>query len=74
MTPQQIETYVDAVAAATGLPLRAEHRPGVLHYFALAASLAELVNGLELTVADEPAEVFTPIAPELRPARGGAQQ
>jgi Protein of unknown function (DUF4089) len=73
MTPAQIEAFVDATAAAIGLPLDAEHRPGVLHYFALAASLAELVNGLPLGVADDPAEVFTPIAPRAV-SRGGAQQ
>jgi Protein of unknown function (DUF4089) len=64
MTPAQIEAYVDAAATALQLPLAPEHRPGVLHYFALAASLAELVNGLPLGTADEPAEVFTPIAPD----------
>jgi len=74
MTPQQIEAYVDATAATLGLPLHAGHRPGVLHYFALAAAMAELVNGLSLTAADEPAEVFTPIAAKDLTARGGAQQ
>lgn len=74
MTPSQIETYVDAAAAALDLPLDPEHRPGVLHYFALAAKLAESVNGLPLAVTDEPAEVFTPIAPAANARRGGAQQ
>ena len=74
MTPQQIEACVDATAAALGLPLREEHRPGVLHYFTLAAAMAELLNGLALGVADEPAEVFVPIAPEARPAHRAAQQ
>ena len=44
MTPEAIEVYVDAAAAALELPLAAAHRPGVLRYFALAASMAELVN------------------------------
>lgn len=57
------ETYVDATAALLALPLAAEHRPGVLRYFALAAEMAELVNGLPLGTHDEPAEAFTPIAP-----------
>jgi len=74
MTPQQTEAYVDAAAAALGLPLQAEHRPGVLRYFALAAAMAELVDALALTVADEPAEVFTPIAPATGAGRGMAQQ
>ena len=74
MTEQEIEAYVDASAAALGLPLRADHRPGVLRYFALAAQMAELVHGLPLTTADEPAETFVPIAPPTPPDRGGAQQ
>jgi hypothetical protein len=74
MTPTQIEAYVDATATTLQLPLDAAHRPGVLHYFALAAAMAELVNGLSLTVADEPAEAFTPIAPGGRSAHGAAQQ
>jgi hypothetical protein len=65
MNAQQTEAYVDATAAALGLPLDAQHRPGVLHYFALAAAMAELVNGLPLGTADEPAEVFVPIEPQL---------
>jgi hypothetical protein len=74
MNAQQIEAYVDATAAALGLPLDAQHRPGVLHYFALAAAMAELVNGLPLGVADEPAEAFVPIEPQPPSARGRAQQ
>ncbi|RZI94729.1 MAG: DUF4089 domain-containing protein [Rubrivivax sp.] len=58
------EAYVDAVAAALELPLAPEHRPDVLRYFRLAAEMAELVNGLSLTVHDDPAEAFMPIAPE----------
>ena len=65
MTPAQIEAYVDAASAALQLPLSAEHRPGVLHYFALAASLAELLDAHPLGVDDEPAEAFVPIAPGL---------
>lgn len=57
------EAYVDATAALLVLPLAAEHRPGVLRYFALAAEMAELVNGLPLDTHDEPAEAFAPIAP-----------
>jgi hypothetical protein len=60
----QIEAYVDAAAAAIALPLAPEHRPGVLRYFTLAAGLAELVNGLPLGPADEPAGAFLPIEPE----------
>jgi hypothetical protein len=57
------EHYVDTTAALLGLPLAPEHRPGVLRYFALAAEMAELVNGLPLGRLDEPAEAFVPISP-----------
>jgi hypothetical protein len=63
MTPAQTETYVDAAAAALQLPLATEHRPGVLNYVALAASMAELVGAHPLAIADDPAEAFVPISP-----------
>jgi hypothetical protein len=64
MTPAQIEAYVDAAAAALDLPLSGEHRPGVLHYFALAAQMAELVGAHPLDLSDEPAEAFVPVSPK----------
>ena len=67
MTPQEIEACVDATAAALKLPLSPAHRPGVLHYFALAASMAELVNAHPLELTDEPAPVFVPVAPPVPP-------
>ena len=63
MTPAQIEAYVDAAAAALQLPLSPEHRPGVLHYFALAAGMAELVAARPLAITDDPAEAFVPVSP-----------
>ncbi len=63
MTAAQIEAYVDAAAAALQLPLSAEHRPGVLHYFALAASMAELLAAQPLAITDDPAEAFVPVPP-----------
>ena len=58
------EAYVDAAAAALGLPIGAQHRPGTVHYFELAAAMAELVLSLPLDIDDEPAPVFVPIAPD----------
>ncbi len=55
--------YVNAAAAALGLKISAEQRPGVLQYFALAASMAELVQGLPLHLHDEPAGAFHPVPP-----------
>jgi hypothetical protein len=68
MTPPEIEAYVDAAAAALKLPLSPPHRPGVLHYFALAASMAELIAAHPLAIEDEPAEAFVPISPDAHSA------
>ncbi len=62
-TPAQLEAQVDATAALIGLPLAAAHRPGVLHYFAIAAAMAELVLAQPLTPDDEPAALFVPVEP-----------
>ena len=66
---RHIEAYVDAVAAALDLPIAAEHRPGVLRYFELAAGLAAVVAAVPLTVADDPAPSFVPIGPDDLPDR-----
>lgn len=63
LSAAQIEAAVDAQAAVLGLQLAPEHRPGVLQYYALAAGMAELVQGLPLGPHDEPAPVFTPVSP-----------
>jgi hypothetical protein len=55
--------YIDAAAATLGLKIAAEHRPGVLQFFALAANMAELVQGLALEPHDESGNVFQPVPP-----------
>jgi hypothetical protein len=55
--------YVDAAAATLGLKIAAEYRPGVLQFFALAASMAELLQGLPLQPHDESGNVFHPVSP-----------
>ncbi len=55
--------YIDAAAATLGLKIAAEHRPGVLQFFGLAAGLATLVQGLPLEPHDESGNVFRPVAP-----------
>jgi len=60
MTPDEIEAYVDAAAAALKLPIAPEHRDGVLRYFALAAGFAEQVDAVVLSAHDEPAVNFVP--------------
>ena len=56
---------IDAAAATLGLKITAEQRPGVTRFFGLAADMAALVNGLPLTPADEPGNVFQPVSPDL---------
>lgn len=57
--------YIDAAAATLGLKITTEQRPGVTRFFALAADMAALVNGLPLTPADESGNVFKPVSPDL---------
>ena len=57
--------YIDAAAATLGLKITDEQRPGVTRFFALAADMAALVNGLPLTPADESGNVFKPVSPAL---------
>jgi hypothetical protein len=62
--PEALEAAVDAAAALIGLPLAAEHRPGVLRFFALAAGMAEVVMAVPTTREDESGEVWRPVEPE----------
>ena len=57
--------YIDVAAATLGLKIAAEYRPGVETYFALAAAMAELLQGLPLDAGDESGSVFHPVAPEV---------
>jgi len=63
MDHETAEAYVDAAAAALGLPLDPDHRPGVVSHFMLAAAMADLVAAQGLHLDDEAAPVFVPIEP-----------
>ncbi len=63
MNPETQEQYVDAAAAMLELPLHAQHRPGVLRYFALAAKFAAQLDAVPLAVHDDSAATFVPVAP-----------
>ena len=67
MTPEQTEAYVDAAAAVLNLPLRAEDRPGVLRFFALAAEFGAVIDAVPLEAHAESAVVFQPIGPYEEP-------
>lgn len=62
MTETNIAAYVDATAELIGLPLHPDHRPGVLRYFALAASMAEALSAAPVGVEVEGADVFLPVS------------
>jgi hypothetical protein len=64
-TTMDHSAYIDAAAATLGLKITTEQRPGVTRFFALAADMAALVNGLPLTPADESGHVFQPVSPDL---------
>lgn len=55
--------YVDAAARTLGVPIPATERESVLRFFALAATMAELVMTQPLEAADESGSVFVPVAP-----------
>ncbi|WP_213954407.1 MULTISPECIES: DUF4089 domain-containing protein [unclassified Variovorax] len=61
MTPAQVSAYVDAAAAALGLRLRNDHRPGVLRYFTLASEFADIVDAVPLQPHHEAATTFVPV-------------
>jgi hypothetical protein len=63
VTPQELEALLEANAAALALPIAPGHRPGVLHYLALASSYAELVQAHPFGIDDDPAAVFVPVEP-----------
>ena len=55
------DAYVEQAARLVGLEVAEPYRPGVAANIALIARMAELVVGLPLYAADEPAPVFTPV-------------
>jgi Protein of unknown function (DUF4089) len=60
MSSDATERWVDVTAAAVGLKIAAEHRPGVVRYVQLASGFAEQVMSFELKTTDEAATVFAP--------------
>jgi len=54
------EVRLTAAAAALGLVIAPEHRPGVIANLERIAALAELVMSFPLPEAEEPAPVFRP--------------
>ena len=58
--PFDAEAYLDAAAAALGLPIAPEHRPGVLANLERIAGMARLLAEFPLPAEIEPAPVYRP--------------
>ena len=63
-----VERYADAAAQALGLPLAAEHRPGVLRHLHMVAQMAPMVMDFPLSPSVESANAFRPVGPDDLPA------
>ena len=61
--PFDADAFVEQAARLVGVELAEPYRPGVAANIALIARMADLVMGLPLQVADEPAPVFAPVEP-----------
>jgi hypothetical protein len=58
MLDDRIEAYVDAVSDCLRLPLRAEHRPGVIANLRMILAQSEALVATPLHDAEEVAAVF----------------
>ena len=60
MTETQVLAYVKASAAAQGLALDDDRAQRVASHLARIAHLAQLLEGAQMAVEDELAEIYTP--------------
>jgi hypothetical protein len=58
MTADPLDQYIDAVAAALGLPIEAAWKPAVKANLEVSLRLARLVDEFPLSDETEPASVF----------------
>jgi hypothetical protein len=59
-TAAEVGAYVDATARLIGLPIAAEHRPGVIQFMGVVMGAAALVMEFPLPDDVEAAPVFEP--------------
>jgi len=67
MSDEEVLAYVNAAAAAAGLPLDAAGALRVAAHLARTAAMAQLLESAGLQAHDEPAEVFRPAPFPLEP-------
>jgi hypothetical protein len=58
--PFDIQGYVENAAAAVGLRVTADQRPGVIAAFSVLIEAANSIQSFYLPVDEEPAPTFTP--------------
>jgi hypothetical protein len=56
----ETEAFVEQMAVVVGLPLQAEHKPGVVDNFTRIRAIAQLVNEFPLPEDIEIAPIFEP--------------
>jgi hypothetical protein len=61
MTDEEVLSYVKASAAALGLTLDETQQQRVAVHLARTAGMAGQLSAYGLTVADEPAEIYSPL-------------
>jgi Protein of unknown function (DUF4089) len=59
--PFDAEAYVEQASRLVGIEVAEAYHPGVAANLTLIARMADLVMGLALATADEPAPVFVPV-------------
>jgi hypothetical protein len=62
MNQDQVLAYVKASAAAQGLGMDEARAQRVAGHLARTAHLAQLLDAANLSVEDEPAEIYSPLA------------
>lgn len=58
--PARHLAYVESASRMLGLTIPAENMPGVLGFFGLASSMADLLNAFALDDEEDPAPVYWP--------------
>ena len=62
MNDEQVLAYVQAAAAALGIPLDDARAARVAMHLGRTAALAGQLDAFPLEVSDEPAEIYSPLA------------
>jgi hypothetical protein len=58
--PDPADAFIEAAAAALGLPLTPEYRPGVRQNWETVTRMAKLVLEADMDEREEPAPVYRP--------------